>query len=160
MEEKNQKERKNRFRGEYQHKLDAKGRVAIPARFKSVMDALGEDFLILSVSRVDNLLNAYTLEAWEAVEDRFLAVEETDEMDRRIQRNANRIYECPIDSQGRILIPPQAREKVGIEKDVVMIGRTTFFEILSKEQSDLYDKLAEEDAKSPEGRKKIAQYKL
>lgn len=132
------------FRGSSTHKLDPKGRVSIPARFRSVMDSQGCKGLMLS--RMDNTLVAYTYGGWEKIEQRVLSLAETNDAMRRFRRVfIGGAHDCPLDSQGRILIPPSLRQYAGLDKDIVLAGVLDHFEVLSQIQWEKENAQLEED---------------
>jgi len=101
--------------GEYRHSLDAKGRLAVPARLR---EALGEVFYVtLSMERC---LSAYSEESWKVFCDRV------DAMPLVGQRKMRPLFayaaRCEIDGQGRILLPQNLRDYAGLEKNVTVIG--------------------------------------
>ncbi|MCL1835021.1 MAG: division/cell wall cluster transcriptional repressor MraZ [Oscillospiraceae bacterium] len=101
--------------GTYQHSLDAKGRIFIPARLR---DELGKEFIVtLSPERC---LTAYSNAAW----DRIL--ENINSMSRFKQKQARPLFanavRCEPDSQGRILLPQSLRDEVGLVKNVTVVG--------------------------------------
>lgn len=132
------------FRGSSTHKLDSKGRVSIPTRFRSVMDSQG--CLGLMLSRMDRNLVAYTYDEWAKIEQRILDLAEKSDAMRRFRRVfIGGAHDCPLDSQGRILIPPSLREYAGLEKDIVLVGVLDHFEILSQMQWEKENTQLEED---------------
>ena len=121
-----------RFRSHSEHTLDPKGRLNIPARFRDVLrEQYNSDMLI--VTHWDKNLRAYPVAEWEAFEEKLLALEESppdfDDLVRYIIAGVN---ECPVDKQGRILLPPTLRAEMGIDKDVVVVGMLLYFEIWDK----------------------------
>ncbi|MCW7752563.1 division/cell wall cluster transcriptional repressor MraZ [Desulfobotulus sp. H1] len=121
------------FRGSSTHKLDPKGRVSIPARFRGVMDSQNCPGLMLS--RMDQNIVAYTYGEWEQIEKRILSLAEKSDAMRRFRRVfVGGAHDCPLDSQGRILIPPSLRQYAGLTKNIVLVGVLDHFEILSEDQ--------------------------
>ncbi len=121
------------FRGRYEHTIDAKGRTSVPARYRDVLDSLGERRVILT-SALDPCLVAYTMPEWTAFEDRLAKLPQ---FDRAVQK-LKRIYvsgavECEIDESGRILIPPTLREHAGLKKDVMWAGSGKYAELWDKD---------------------------
>jgi len=115
--------------GQYEHTIDAKGRVIIPAKFR---EELGEKFVL--TKGLDNCLFVYSLEEWKNIEAKLKTLPLT----KKDARAFTRFFlagavECEIDKQGRILIPGNLREHAKIEKDVIFIGVSTRVEIWSKE---------------------------
>ena len=117
------------FMGEYNHTLDAKGRVIIPSKFR---EALGEEFV---VSRgLDGCLFVYANEDWNAFEQKLTALP----LINKDARSFARFFlagaaTVEVDKQGRILIPSNLREFAGLDKDVVLVGVGSRIEIWSNE---------------------------
>lgn len=101
--------------GEYQHSLDSKGRLFIPAKMR---DELGEVFYI--TLSMDKCLSAYSSENWKLFSDKV------DAMSYVKQRKMRPLFayaaKCELDSQGRILIPAHLREYAGLTKNVTVVG--------------------------------------
>ncbi|MEG3070073.1 MAG: division/cell wall cluster transcriptional repressor MraZ [Peptococcaceae bacterium] len=126
------------FMSEYQHTIDAKGRLFIPARFR---EGLGDSFII--TKGLDGCLFVYTREEWDALEQKLKSLPFT----RGDARAFLRFFFsgaaiCEIDKQGRVLIPANQRDYAQLEKDVVVIGVSTRVEIWSKDRWDKYSAAA------------------
>lgn len=108
------------FAGTYAHSLDAKGRVIIPAGYR---DKLGGGFTITINSDV-NALVFYPASKWESVYRQLIAVRDTDEMGTDYKRYmvAYALTDVDMDAQGRVLIPANLRELVGLTKEVTFVG--------------------------------------
>ena len=119
------------FMGEFNHTIDPKNRIIVPAKFREV---LGDIFVISA--GLDGCLYLTTKEDWEAFATRLAELPftaETRKLQRHFMRNSQ---ECEPDKQGRILIPQNLKDLAGLEKDVVMVGTGTKVEIWSKERLD------------------------
>ena len=102
------------FMGEYQHSLDEKSRLIIPARFR---DDLGEKFVL--TRGLDRSLFLYPLQEWKAIEEKKKTLSTTQADARAIVRLLySAAVECEPDKQGRISIPPHLREHAGIQRDL------------------------------------------
>ncbi len=114
------------FRGHYEHSLDAKHRLSIPARFRAAFSSglvLGRD--------TDACITAWTPEVHETTLATALEGKNPLGADyKRTQRffNSNS-FEAELDSAGRVLLPPQLREPAGIDKTVVVAGVGDHLEI-------------------------------
>lgn len=109
------------FRGNYPATLDAKGRLVLPARYRELLNAKGERMLILTY--LGRRLLAYPLHQWELLEERADSLPDSDPArDDYITYFFSLANECPIDNQGRILIPPKLRQRANIDKEVVLSG--------------------------------------
>ncbi|HAP03218.1 MAG TPA: division/cell wall cluster transcriptional repressor MraZ [Lachnospiraceae bacterium] len=137
------------FMGEYNHTIDPKGRVIIPAKFR---ENLGSQFVI--TKGLDGCLYGYPYDTWEEVGKNFQESMKANKEARKFSRfffaSAS---SCDIDKQGRILIPANLRDYAGLKKDVVLAGNLTHIEIWDKDKwdadntfedmDDVADKLAE-----------------
>ena len=130
------------FMGEYNHSVDAKGRLIVPAKFR---EQLGEEFVV--TNGLDGCLFVYPQEEWKHIEDKFREVPLTTKDARKFSRFFFAgAASCEIDKQGRILIPGVLREYAGLEKDVVLVGVLSRIEIWDKhkwEESNTYDDMDE-----------------
>lgn len=108
------------FRGNFTHTIDDKGRVSLPSEFRRVLDASGDESIVLTnyVSEGARCLEGFGLSSWKQFEAKLRA---KSRFSPKLQRLENfylsRSAECSIDSQGRILIPQYLRAYAGIEKD-------------------------------------------
>ena len=119
------------FTGEYNHTIDPKGRLIVPARFR---EELGEAFMITNGN--DGCLNIYPQKAWEAFLEKLLQLTNT-EKKRKIVRNfVSKANSGVLDKQGRVLIPTALREYAGLEKDVVLAGAIDKIEVWDKKRWD------------------------
>ena len=124
----------NPVKGEYKHSIDAKGRLAMPARLR---EELGERFTV--TKGLDGCLAVYPEKEWEALEDRIRGLG-NGEKARRVKRYyfAN-AFDAQLDAQGRILIPAGLREFADLQKDVVVIGQLDHAEIWNSEKLRIYN---------------------
>lgn len=122
------------FYGEYEHTLDNKDRVIIPAKFREIFkENYVEKFFI--TRGLDECLFVFTEEAWKTQEKKFRELPFT----KGEARNFNRLFfsgasEVVCDKQGRILIPVYLKTYAGIKEDVVIIGVSDRIEIWSREK--------------------------
>lgn len=106
------------FMGEYNHSMDAKGRLIIPARFR---EAGGDRFIV--TKGLDSCLFIFTEEKWSAVVASISHMSLTNKDARSFSRFLiGGAGECEVDKQGRILIPANLRAYAHLEKDVVLVG--------------------------------------
>ena len=111
------------FRGRYEHTIDQKGRISIPSRFREVLIANYDERLILS--NFDNCLWGYPVKEWKLVEDKVASLPQFRPVVKSLQRFfISAACECPLDSTGRIIIPPTLRKYAGLTSDVVVVGMT------------------------------------
>lgn len=118
------------FMGEYNHTIDAKGRLIIPSKFR---DTLGDEFVV--TKGLDGCLFVYDNQEWTAFEEKLKALPLTNKDARKFVRfflaGAGNVE---VDKQGRILIPSNLREFAELEKDVVLVGVGSRIEIWSREK--------------------------
>lgn len=128
------------FMGEYQHALDVKGRLIIPAKFR---EDLGEGAVI--TRGLDNCLFLFPQAEWGVLEGKLKTLPLTKGDARQFVRFLfSGATECEVDKQGRITLPANLREFAAIEKDAVVIGVSSRIEIWSKERWQSYVAIAEE----------------
>ena len=101
--------------GEYQHSLDSKGRLFIPAKLR---DELGEVFFI-TIS-MDRCLCAYSSESWQALSERVSAMPYVKQ--RKMRPLFAYAARCELDKQGRVLLPQNLRDYAGLDKNVTVVG--------------------------------------
>ncbi len=117
------------FMGEFEHSIDAKGRIIIPSRFR---EDLGDKFVV--TVGLDGCLFVYPQNEWEVFSAEIRKLPGTKEA-RQLQRMFfGKAAACEADKQGRILIPAVLRECAGLEKDIVFVGVLNKIEIWSKER--------------------------
>jgi len=116
--------------GEYEHSIDTKGRLIMPAKLK---EDIGEKFVI--TKGLDGCLFVYSEKEWQNFEEKLRAFPLTNKDARALMRFfLAGAMECEIDKQGRFLIAGNLREFAGLEKEVVIIGVLNKVEIWSKEK--------------------------
>ena len=112
--------------GTYEHSIDAKGRLFIPAKLR---EELGVTFYL--AMGVDECLALYPQETWNRFTEKFASLPMSQSAAMRpLFANASK---CELDSQGRIVIPQKLRKYAGLEKDAVIIGVNDRAEIWSAE---------------------------
>ena len=117
------------FMGTYEHGLDAKGRVIVPAKLR---DDLGTSFVL--TLGLDGCLFAYPMAEWDGFIEKLGELPGTKEA-RKLQRHfLASAAPCEVDKQGRALIPAKLREYAGLERDTVFVGVLSKIEIWSKER--------------------------
>lgn len=120
------------FTGKYNHTLDAKGRIIVPAKFKKY---LGDMFQICI--GMDGCLYIFTMERWQQFVEDFNKLPGTDMRARKLRRAmlANS-SECEIDKQGRILINSDLRKAAALNKEAVFVGVGDKIELWDKDRFD------------------------
>ena len=120
------------FRGRFEHSIDGKGRVSIPAKFREILRRdYGSDQLIITI--FDSCLVAYPLTEWQVFEEKM---KDSSQFKKEAKSFVRYFYsgamECAIDDHGRILVPSQFREHAQLAKEIVFVGVMNRFEIWNK----------------------------
>ncbi len=122
------------FRGASAINLDAKGRLAMPARYRDRVLELCQGQLIATIALEECCLWIYPVPAWNKVEEQLRIAPNMNPAVKRLNRllvgNAN---EIELDSNGRFVVPPMLREHAGLDKKVVLVGQLDKFELWSED---------------------------
>ena len=130
------------FMGEYQHNMDKKGRVIIPAKFR---EKLGDNFV--ATRGLDNCLFVYPMQEWSILEEKLTNLPITSKNARSFVRFFfSGATECNLDKQGRVSIPANLRNYAELEKEIVVIGLANRIELWAVEKWDNYMMAAEESS--------------
>ncbi len=122
------------FRGVATFNLDAKGRMAIPAKFRKHLDVCCEGRLVVTIDHSDHCLQLYPMPEWEQVEQKLIALPSLNPQVRRLKRMLlGNATECEMDGNGRILLPAKLREFAGLDKSMVMSGQGNKFELWNEQ---------------------------
>ena len=121
--------------GEYEHSLDTKGRLILPAKIREDM---GETFIV--TKGLDGCLFGFSQTEWANFEEKLKTLPLTNKNARDFVRFfLSGATECEMDKQGRFLIVANLREYANLEKDAVIIGVGTRIEIWNKEKWKKYN---------------------
>lgn len=119
------------FRGTYEHTLDDRGRVAIPARYRHEFP----DNKVVLTPGIDGCIEVYTERGFLDKSDRVAAEPDTTRFGRRSRRLFDaQSFDTELDRQGRILVPTRFRQNAGLDGSVVIAGRRECLEIWSPER--------------------------
>lgn len=122
------------FMGEYQHSVDAKGRLIIPAKFR---EQLGEQFVI--TRGLDQCLFGYTMDEWKKIEEKLKELPVTKKDARAFTRFFfSGATEVELDKQGRVNIPSTLLSYAQLEKECIILGVSNRFEIWAKDSWEQY----------------------
>jgi MraZ protein len=125
------------FRGTFEHTIDDKGRVSVPARFREFLQATNDDRVVITNFLIGTAccLDVYPYAAWVQLEERL---RQKPQFDPRVLRFQNYYFaaahDCILDKQGRILLPPSLREYAGLKRDVVFTSALEKFRIWDRDQ--------------------------
>ncbi len=123
------------FRGCFEHTLDDKGRVSIPATFRKALGLQSDGLIIVTKFIINSFhcLDVYPLAEWEALEQELTKKQRFDEIFNKVESfylaNAQ---ECQVDKQGRVLLPPHLRAYAELDKDVMFAAALKKFPIWDK----------------------------
>lgn len=130
------------FRGVTQLNLDAKGRLAIPARYHGELMSTCSGHLIVTVDPSKCLL-IYPQPAWEPIEQKLNNLSSFDTVTRNLQRLlVGNACDVDMDAVGRILISPPLRQFASLSKEVVLVGQGTKLELWDETQWNLQIEIA------------------
>lgn len=127
--------------GEYEHSIDTKGRIAMPAKLR---EGLGGKFII--TKGLDGCLFVYAMDEWQRVEQKLASLP----MSRKTARDFTRFLfggacEGECDKQGRVLLPASLRRYAGLERDAVIVGVGSRAEIWDAAKWQQYNEESAED---------------
>lgn len=127
--------------GEYEHSIDTKGRIAMPAKLR---EGLGGNFII--TKGLDGCLFVYAMDEWQRVEQKLASLP----MSRKTARDFTRFLfggacEGECDKQGRVLLPASLRRYAGLERDAVIVGVGSRAEIWDAAKWQQYNEESAED---------------
>lgn len=127
------------FLGDYQHTLDAKGRVSLPAKFRAEMTGK-----LVIAKGLEKCLYVYPADVYAQFVEKLLSREDFDERVRRMRRFfIAGAVEAELDSAGRITLPPVLREYASLSKDVAVTGNGNRIEIWDAAAWDDYNSAGE-----------------
>ena len=127
--------------GEFNHSIDAKGRLIIPSKFREI---LGEDFVI--TKGLDGCLFLYPNNEWKIFEEKLRTLPLTNKNARTFTRYfLGSAVDGGLDKQGRVLISSALREFAGLEKEVVLVGVLDRVEIWDKAKWDESNTVVEDN---------------
>ena len=119
------------FSGSFDHSLDGKGRVIIPASFR---EALGEDFTI-TINPNKTAIAIYPKAMWDKQLEVLSQINPMDRVGMQYQRYVMSVSFSgnSMDAQGRVLVPSKLRTKIGLARDIVFVGLNRYIEIWDAE---------------------------
>ena len=130
------------FLGEFDYKIDEKGRVSLPPKFRSAL----KEGVVLTPG-VEKCINAYPLSEWKKVAATLTAGSITRSKLRKLNRAIfATAFSLNLDGQGRLALPIPLREYAGIEDEVVIAGVNNYLELWDKEQWEAEKAISQEQA--------------
>ena len=141
------------FRGINTINLDAKGRMAMPARYREQLTENCSGHLVVTIDTNHRCLLLYPLSEWEQIERQIESLSSFDPMSQRVKHlligHAN---DLELDGSGRILLPQELRQYAHLEKHVSLIGQGKKLEIWSQDNwSQQRDQWLTESTTTTEG---------
>lgn len=131
------------FFGEFEYKVDEKGRIPIPPKFRRELE---KEEVVLT-SGVENCVAAYPLSEWKKLADTLTSGPVPQNKLRRLNRAIfAAAFTLTIDGQGRLSLPIPLRQKAGIENEVIVVGANKYFELWNKEQWESEKAVSQEQA--------------
>jgi MraZ protein len=120
------------FIGEYEYRVDEKGRVPVPPKFRT--DEIKKEGLVLSPG-MEKCITVYPLSQWKKLAESLTSGPVMSSKQRRLFRAIfSTAFNLELDAQGRIIIPAQLRKYAGIEDEVYVVGANLYMELWSKQQ--------------------------
>src|SRR6056300_1982013 len=121
------------FRGIHSVNMDAKGRLAIPARFRESLLSASKGQIVLTIDPNAPNLALYSLDQREGIQAKIEALHSLNPQARRLkQLFIGYAFDLELDSNGRVLVPPKLREYAQLEKSLVLLGQGQKIEIWSE----------------------------
>jgi MraZ protein len=120
----------SQFRGINSILLDAKGRMALPSRYRDLLHKKKISTLVITIDTESSCLLLYALPEWEIIEEKLQALPSFNAAARRIQRLLiGHATELELDANGRLLLPSLLREYAKLDKSVMLVGQGKKFEV-------------------------------
>lgn len=118
------------FRGVSSVNMDAKGRMALPVRFRELIQEASGGRVVVTIDPADDCLLLYPLNLWEGVEAQVAALPNMDPASRDLQRQLiGYATDLELDGSGRLLLPPMLRAEGRLEKKLILLGQGKKLEI-------------------------------
>jgi MraZ protein len=132
------------FIGEFEYRVDEKGRVPIPPKFRT--EELKKEGLVLSRG-MEKCITIYTLPEWKKLADSLTSATIIPSKKRKLNRAIfATAFNMEIDAQGRIVVPSQLRQYADINEEVVIVGANNYLELWDKDQWAQEKTISQEEA--------------
>jgi MraZ protein len=120
------------FKGTYRHRIDPKGRLPVPAAFRRLLAETRTTTVVVTV--LDQCLAAYPSREWSRVESHLASLPPFSKPVKTLSRRlSSQAVDCPLDVQGRILLPAALRTAANLKREAVVAGVLHRFEIWDPE---------------------------
>ncbi|QUY49073.1 division/cell wall cluster transcriptional repressor MraZ [Serratia plymuthica] len=118
------------FRGATMVNLDSKGRLAVPTRYRELLNEQSQGQMVCTIDLHQSCLLLYPLPEWEIIEQKLSRLSSMNPAERRVQRLLlGHASECQMDSAGRLLLATTLRQHAGLTKEVMLVGQFNKFEL-------------------------------
>ncbi|WOT04982.1 division/cell wall cluster transcriptional repressor MraZ [Shewanella youngdeokensis] len=118
------------FSGASAINLDAKGRIAMPKRYREPLHARHNNQLVITVDIQSPCLLLYPIQEWEHIAVKLSQLSDTQPAERAIKRMLlGYAHECELDGNGRVLLPTPLRQYANLEKRAMLVGQLNKFEL-------------------------------
>ncbi|MGV7960515.1 division/cell wall cluster transcriptional repressor MraZ [Photorhabdus tasmaniensis] len=122
------------FRGATLVNLDSKGRLAVPTRYRVMLNEESQGQMVCTIDLHQPCLLLYTLPEWEIIEEKLSRLSSMNPAERRVQRLLlGHASECQMDSAGRLLLANTLRQHAGLAKEVMLVGQFNKFELWNEQ---------------------------
>ena len=141
------------FRGATLVNLDSKGRLAVPMRYRDLLNSESQGQMVCTIDLHQPCLLLYTLPEWEIIEKKLARLSSMNPLERRVQRLLlGHASECQMDNSGRLLLANTLRQHAKLSKEVMLVGQFNKFELWDEQtwyQQVKDDIDAEQSAQEP-----------
>ncbi|MXP49364.1 division/cell wall cluster transcriptional repressor MraZ [Pantoea sp. Eser] len=141
------------FRGATLVNLDSKGRLAVPTRYRDLLNSESQGQMVCTIDLHQPCLLLYTLPEWEIIEKKLARLSSMNPLERRVQRLLlGHASECQMDNAGRLLLANTLRQHAKLTKEVMLVGQFNKFELWNEQtwyQQVRDDIDAEQSAQEP-----------
>ena len=123
------------FSGVTNINLDAKGRMAVPARHRDLLSVIGVEQMMVTLAHHGNCLLIFPMPEWQVLEESLMKLSDLKQSAYQLKQILlGHASQCAIDGNGRILIPPLLREHVEIDKRASLVGMGNKLELWQEER--------------------------
>jgi len=141
------------FRGATLVNLDSKGRLAVPIRYRDLLNSESQGQMVCTIDLHQPCLLLYTLPEWEIIEKKLARLSSMNPLERRVQRLLlGHASDCQMDNAGRLLLANTLRQHAKLSKEVMLVGQFNKFELWDEQtwyQQVKDDIDAEQSAQEP-----------
>lgn len=139
------------FNGRTALSLDAKGRIAIPTRFREKLSVSCAGRLVLTQHPWDRCLALYPEPRWNEIAQQVAGLSDANKQARSLKRRfLGQAVDLEMDSSGRILVPTELRELIGLDKKAMLVGLVSRFELWAEDAWDAEQARMDEDDTMPD----------